>query len=141
MPLAALGPILLGAAGTSAAATTAAWGAIGAGAMAGSSMYGAHKQASAVEDAAALQGSTADKTLAFQREQAALDAQRYEAAQQANYAQYVNRVKGAQALGSKYGFTSIPNAAPYVPTPMSATPQTAPSPFGPRAIGNYLPRS
>lgn len=114
-------------------------------AAAGSSVaaIGAAKMASGANaHAADVQGQTADKTLAFQQQQSQLDAQRYEAAQQANYAQYVNRVHGAQALGAKYGFNSIPEPAAYVATPMgpNGQPQAPPSPFGPRAIGNYLPR-
>lgn len=129
----------------SVAASTAIALGVAAG-TAGAGIYGAKKSADAANNAAGIQGQSADKALAFQEQQAQLDAQRYEATQKANYAQYVNRVKGAQALGAKYGFNSIPDPAAYVPTPMGGpsgqqAPQVAPSPFGPRAIGNYLPRA
>lgn len=107
--------------------TAAILSAVAAGASAGGSIYASHKQ-----------GEAADKSLAFQQQQSQLDQQRWETTQRANYDQYVNRVKGAQQLGKQYGFTAIPDAAPYVPTPMG--PPRPPSPFGPRAIGNYLPR-
>lgn len=107
-----------------AAAITAA-GAIGGGAIAAKSAgsaantqsdaaaNAARLQTEAQNHAADIQGKSAAETLAFQKEQSALDAQRYEAAQRGNYGQYVSRVRGAQALGNTIGF-SLPDAAPYV---------------------------
>lgn len=115
MPLAALGPILIGAAGTSAAATTAAWGAIGAGAMAGSSMYGAHKQASAAEDAAAAQTAANDKALAFQKTQAENDYQNQESTRRANFDQWSARQTSNNSVRRALGLGAI-NIPGYVPS-------------------------
>lgn len=70
-------------------------------------------QAQSARESQAAQTAANDKTLAYQKEQDALTAQRYDAAQRGNYNQYVSKVKGAQSLGSTIGF-NLPDAAPYV---------------------------
>ena len=49
------------------------------------------------------------KSLDFQEQQAAADQARYEAAQRANYAQYLTHYDAAKGLGSQLGMT-LPDA-------------------------------
>ena len=149
MPLAALGPILLGAAGTSAAATTAAWGAIGAGATAGLGFAGASKQAGAAQRAAELQTASANRAadiqakaaadaLAFQRQQAEADWRNSEITRQANYEQWRSGQQRLSPLGELLGLgpRQIPGYVPSIdpnlnPSSASSSP-TAVNPMDPR---------
>lgn len=70
MPLAALGPILIGAAGTSAAATAGAWTAIATGASIGANIYGANKQSNAARSAAQTQSDAATRSAQIQADAA-----------------------------------------------------------------------
>lgn len=70
-------------------------------------------QADAINHGADLQKKSTDEALAYQKQQDADTAARYEAAQRGNYNQYVSRVKGAQQLGDTIGF-HLPDAAEYV---------------------------
>jgi hypothetical protein len=148
MPLAALGGILAGAAGTSAAATTAAWGAIGAGTAAGLGLLGAHTTAGAQESAAATQAAaqkyasdrTAEAnaaTLAFEKDQAAKQLATQNAIQQANYQQWAAREQRLSNFGSMLGLPARDIPA-YVPIPGTANgPTGLPSgaSSGTRAVG------
>lgn len=129
MPLAALGPILAGAVGTSAAATTAAWGAIAAGTMAGTNLVGAHMQGNAARDAARMQTGAADRAAEAQREgqreaqaflerQAGYDANVAETNRHANYDQYVASRAKLNSVADLLGMPheQIPG---YVPLPSS----------------------
>lgn len=98
MPFAALGPILAGAAGTSAAATAGAWGALGLGATTAGNLIGANinsnaAQAAANQNAAAakyaadLQHQATEDTLAFDKQQLAQAEQDFQQTQHANYDQ------------------------------------------------------
>lgn len=145
MPLAALGGILAGAAGTSAAATAGAWGAIGAGTAAATGLVGASKQASGARDAAATQSDAATKaaklqtdaanhaadlkakadadTLAFTKQQAALDEQRAEAANRANYDQWKAKADQHNAMADMIGVprVSVPSYVPLTPNTTGPT--------------------
>lgn len=130
MPLALLGPILLGAAGTSAAATTAAWGAIAAGTMATTGLIGASKQAGAAKDAAQLQvdaanhgadvqAKTAADTLAWNKQQAETQWQNDEVNRKANYDQWAAKRQnvgsiGQMLLGSRFTPSTIPGYVPSI---------------------------
>lgn len=96
-------------------ALPAFWGAITAGATGGALIYGANKQASTSADAAKLQtdaanhaadvqGKSAADTLAFQKEQAALDADRQDATQHANYTQWASKERRLGSLGELFNF-------------------------------------
>lgn len=127
-----------------------------AGAAAGGKIVGAAISSSASKDAAQQQTQAAnygadkqyqatEDSLAFQKQQAAVDQANWEATQHANYNQYLNRYNAAKGLGSSIGFT-LPDAPAYVPstatlpstptTPMSGTlpagsaPQTPAASFG-----------
>jgi hypothetical protein len=134
MPLAALGPILLGAAGTSAAATTAAWGAIGAGTAVAGNLYGASKQAGAATTAAQIQSDAATSAAAIKAKSdaAALayteqhDAQTRadsNAAQLANYQQYVQKEGRLATLGDMMG---MPGRTPAPPPSFLTSDATVP---------------
>ncbi len=143
MPLAALGPILIGAAGTSAAATTAAWGAIAAGTAAAGSLAAASKQAGAAKTAAQIQSDAATKAaqiqsnsaaqaLAFQQDQAKRDQATFEATQHANYNQWAAREGRMSSLGGLVGLG--PRQIPaYVPTTLPPAGMTS----TPAGSGNY----
>lgn len=114
MPLAALGPILMGAAGTSAAATAGAWGAIGAGAGIAGNLVGASKTAGAAKDAAKLQTDAANhaadlqskstaEALAFQKQQAENEWLNSQNTQRANYDQSKARYGSIAGVASQYG--------------------------------------
>lgn len=126
MPLAALAPILMGAAGTSAAATTAAWGAIGAGAMAGANIYGANKQSGAASDAANaqmqaanhaadVQAKSAADTLAWQKQQAENDYRNQEATRRANFDQWASGMGAKNSVRAALGLGRV-NVPVYVPS-------------------------
>lgn len=70
--------------GTTAAILTA----VAAASSAGASVYGAHKQSSAANDAAAMQSKAAADTLAYQREQQAQAQKQFEQTQHSNYDQW-----------------------------------------------------
>lgn len=159
MPLAALGPILLGAAGTTAAATTAAWGAIGAGVSAGTSLIGAHMQAGAAEDAAHLQvdaskyaadkqDAAAQRAEAWQRQQAEAQWQQQETDRKANYDQWAAKRRNIGSIGKFLGLGSGGDIPAYVPSvdprltapgaPLPAGPGQTP-PGGPASAGPAAP--
>ncbi len=134
MPLAALGGILAGTAGT-AAATTGAWTALGAGAAAAGSLASASKQAGAAKDAAQLQTdaqnhaadvqakSTAD-ALAFQQQQAAIANAQAEANRHGNYDISAARTARLGSISEALGGPSASMPA-YVPLPTGIAPQNA----------------
>lgn len=80
--------------------------------QAGASNKAAELQTTSANRAADIQGQTADKTLDFQKQQAAEDKARYEAAQRANYAQYLTHYNAVKGLGKSMGF-DIPDAPDY----------------------------
>jgi hypothetical protein len=140
MPLAVLGPILAGAAGTSAAATTAAWGAIAAGGAVAGNLVGAHMQGGAARDAAAstaaaanhaadVQGQAQKDTLAFQERQAAHDDTVAEANRKANYDQWVASRSKLNSVADLLGMPheSIPGYVPLPPSPIGASGPGAPA--------------
>ena len=85
-----------------------------------------------------LKKQATDEALAYQKQQDALAQARWEAAQRGNYAQYVSRVKAAQALGDTIGF-HLPDPGPYVSStvPASGTTPNAALPAG-RTVANAL---
>ncbi len=116
------------------------WGAVGATAAGGAAIYSANKQAGAAEDAAKLQTDSANKaadlqakaaadTLAFQKQQATLQAQNDARAQLASYEQYTARQNALSSLGQEVGLPArvIPPAPDYLTT--EASPNY--NPFGP----------
>jgi hypothetical protein len=147
MPLAALGPILAGAAGVSGAATTAAWTAIGAGTVAGTNLIGAKLQGNAARDAAALQVGAADRAaqaqlqaqreaLDFTKQQAGYDANVAEANRHANYDQYVASRGKTNSVADLLGMPheQIPGYVPLPAFPGAAGPNGA-GPTTPGAPG------
>jgi hypothetical protein len=119
MPVFALAP----------AAATAFWGAVGTGTAAGLGAFGAHEQASGATSAANTQAAAAKyaadiqakanaDALAFQKQQAALNAQQANAVQQANYNQWASQQRAASDFGQMYGLPAR-NIPAYVPLPGS----------------------
>lgn len=96
-------------------ALPAFWGAVAAGAAGTAGIVGAKISANANDRAADIGKQSNDEALAFQKSQAAQDQANYEAAQRANYNQYVNKVHAAQALGDTINF-HLPDPAPYQPS-------------------------
>lgn len=82
--------------------------------------------AHAAGNASEAQTQANDKTLAFEREQAAQEQANFEAAQHANYNQYVSRARAAQSLGDTIGF-HLPDPEPYTSTSGSASGASRPS--------------
>lgn len=162
MPLAALGPILIGAAGTSAAATAGAWTAIASGATIGANIWGAKKQTSAQQNAAQIQADAAketariqaesaakaaalqkqanDETLAFSKQQATYGAQSTEVDRHANYDQWAAQQRRLGSIGEMVGLgpREIPG---YVasPTPNFDTPGGGGAMSGAGIVGTPSP--
>lgn len=121
-----------------AAAAVTAGGALAGGAMASrSANNAANQQTAAANHAADVQAQSAREALAFQQQQAALDAARADAIQRANYEQWRAREGRISDFGSMVGLgpRSIPN---YVPLPMTAAPPEKTPYTVPRSIGQLI---
>lgn len=84
----------------------------GAGISAGASLIGGKMQSNAANKAGDLQSKSNADALAFEKEQAKQDQERFEQTQQMNYGQYLNRYHAAQGLGHSIGF-DLPDAPAY----------------------------
>lgn len=117
-------------------ALPAFWGAVAAGAGGGAAIYGANKTSGAAENAANLQSDSAAKALAFQKQQAALDARNNAASQLASYGQYASRENRIGQLGQMFGLP----ARDVPPPPAYLTAEASPGydPFSATG-GNPLP--
>ncbi len=124
MPLAALGPILAGTAGT-AAATTGAWTAIGAGATAAAQLASASKTASGAKKSAQIQSDATNRgaelqaqstreALDFQKAEAAKNQAIAEATRRANYDQWAAGQRRSGTLQQLLGL-GAPEIPAYVP--------------------------
>lgn len=124
---------LSGAAAAGAGIATAA-----AGAKVATDLYSAHKQAGAAEHAADLQSQAADKSLAFQEDQAKIDQANAEATRRANYEQWRAGQERLRPLDALVGLPerAIPD---YVPLAAGAPP--APGTPGTPPPGRAVPRS
>lgn len=123
--------------GTAIAGVAAGTGSIVAAKMAsGANKDAAALQTTAINHGADLQAKSADDTLAFEKQKDAEAQAQFEAAQRANYNQYVSRARAAQALGDTIGF-HLPDPAAYVsPTAGGGGPS---GPSGAPASGGPAP--
>lgn len=108
-------------------AIPAFWYAVSAAAGGASAIYAAKTGADASDRAVDAQTAATDKTLAFQKDQAAEDKARFDATQRANYDQWVARQKATNSLRAIAGLPPVDIPA-YVPTTGSGAPGAPTSP-------------
>lgn len=115
--------------GLATAAGTAGAGAIGAKVQSNASRDAAKAQVDAANHAADIQAQSAREALAFQKEQAAADASRFEQTQRSNYDQWAARQGYQSSIGSMLGLPAR-NIPGYQSSMPSGSPQGMPSPGG-----------